>query len=437
MLAYHAVQGEDWEPAYTYSREAGVKAYSHSAYEQSQSYFEDALKALKKLTREKARIEKEIDLRFNMRSPLISLGRHEEWGEWIRGAESLAREINDDSRLSNALNYLSSLHWIHGQNRKAIELAEEALNLAKRVGHFSYQIATMLHLGVYFFNVGDYPRQIEIHNEVRKRLVGESAFKQHGLASFPSAFSRGMLVLGMTELGNFDEIEEIGREALEIAEQVQNALSSLFVYNFLAMAYLRFGKVEPALPLLEKGNELCRFSEAQSMYSYIAGSLGYAYLLANEPKRALTVLEEGTKPDNLQASFWPTHSLTVLADAYRAAGEISLATEAACSALKLADEREERGFEAWAMLVMAGINAEAGQLEEAKQWYRRAFQQASSLSMRPLVAHCHKGLGDLHIKTESSEEARPELAAAIELYRSMGMSFWLPQAESVLAEIAN
>ena len=57
------------------------------------------------------------------------------------------------------------------------------------------------------------------------------------------------------------------------------------------------------------------------------GSLGYAYLLAKEPRRALTVLEEGAKEDNLQASFWPTHPLTVLAEVYRAAGEISLATE--------------------------------------------------------------------------------------------------------------
>ena len=94
-----------------------------------------------------------------------------------------------------------------------------------------------------------------------------------------------------------------------------------FVYNFLAMAYLRLGKLEPALPLLEKGHELGLSSEAQSMFSYTAGSLGYAYLLAKEPRRALTVLEEGAKDENLQASFWPTHPLTVLADAYRAVGE--------------------------------------------------------------------------------------------------------------------
>ena len=425
MLAYHFLQGEDWQRAHRYCQESGLKSYSHSAYEQAQGYFEDALSSIKKLPREKTRIEQEIDLRFNMRSPLVALGRHEEWGEWIRGAEPLAREINDDARLSNVLNYLSSLNWIYGQHRKAIELGEKALNLAERAGHFSYQIATMLHLGIFFFNVGDYPKQIEIHQKVRKRLIGENAFEQHGLASLPGAFSRSMLVLGMAELGNFDKIDEIGHEALEIAERVRNALTLTFVYNFLAMAYLRLGKLESALPLLEKGHELCRFSEVQSMYSYTVGSLGYAYLLAKEPRRALTVLEEGVKEDNIQASFWPTHALTVLADAYCAVGEISLATETVSRALKLSDKREERGFEAWAMLVMAGINDTAERLEEAKQWYSRALQHASNLSMRPLVAHCHKGLANSYLRLGNEKEAKLENKTALEIYRSLGMTYWL------------
>jgi hypothetical protein len=33
------------------------------------------------------------------------------------------------------------------------------------------------------------------------------------------------------------------------------------------------------------------------------------------------------------------------------------------------------------------------------------------------------------------EQARAELSAAIELYRMMDMTFWLPQAEATLAEV--
>jgi hypothetical protein len=55
--------------------------------------------------------------------------------------------------------------------------------------------------------------------------------------------------------------------------------------------------------------------------------------------------------------------------------------------------------------------------------------------MRPLQAHCHRGLGTLYAKTGRQEQARAALATAIELYRAMEMTFWLPQAEAALAQI--
>jgi uncharacterized protein HemY len=54
--------------------------------------------------------------------------------------------------------------------------------------------------------------------------------------------------------------------------------------------------------------------------------------------------------------------------------------------------------------------------------------------MRPLVAHCHLALGTLYAKAGQREQARTELFAAIDLYRAMEMTFWLPQAEAALAQ---
>jgi len=53
--------------------------------------------------------------------------------------------------------------------------------------------------------------------------------------------------------------------------------------------------------------------------------------------------------------------------------------------------------------------------------------------MRPLMAHCHCGLGMLYLKTEWRDQARTALSTAITLYRAMEMTFWLPQAEAALA----
>ena len=54
--------------------------------------------------------------------------------------------------------------------------------------------------------------------------------------------------------------------------------------------------------------------------------------------------------------------------------------------------------------------------------------------MRPLQAHCHRGLGALYATTGRREQARAELSAAIALYRAMDMTFWLPQAEADRAQ---
>ncbi len=56
--------------------------------------------------------------------------------------------------------------------------------------------------------------------------------------------------------------------------------------------------------------------------------------------------------------------------------------------------------------------------------------------MHPLQAHCHLGLGTLYVQTGRPEPARAALTAAVTLYRTMDMTFWLPQAEAALAQVS-
>ena len=57
--------------------------------------------------------------------------------------------------------------------------------------------------------------------------------------------------------------------------------------------------------------------------------------------------------------------------------------------------------------------------------------------MRPLLAHCHLGLGTLYARHGRREEARVELSDAIALYRAMEMTFWLPPVEAALVQVAS
>ena len=78
---------------------------------------------------------------------------------------------------------------------------------------------------------------------------------------------------------------------------------------------------------------------------------------------------------------------------------------------------------------LAGDVASTGGAEDAEGYYREALALADELGMRPLVAHCHLGLGKLYRRTDKREQAREYLTTATTMYRDMGMTYWLEQAE--------
>ena len=55
---------------------------------------------------------------------------------------------------------------------------------------------------------------------------------------------------------------------------------------------------------------------------------------------------------------------------------------------------------------------------------------AEPLGMRPLVAHCHLGLGKLYRGTGDGAKAQEHLTTAATMCREMGMRFWLERAEA-------
>jgi len=54
--------------------------------------------------------------------------------------------------------------------------------------------------------------------------------------------------------------------------------------------------------------------------------------------------------------------------------------------------------------------------------------------MRPLVAHCHLGLGKLARRTGQREQTQEHLTTATTMYRDMAMRFWLEQAQAEITQ---
>ena len=126
-----------------------------------------------------------------------------------------------------------------------------------------------------------------------------------------------------------------------------------------------------------------------------------------------------------------------LGEGYVLAGRLEEAMQLGQQALEVTRAQKQQGYQAYALRLLGDIAAHRTppEVEEAERHYRQALALAEALGMRPLQAHCHLGLGTLYAKTVMREQARAELATAIELYRAMEMTFWLHPAEAALAQV--
>ena len=119
------------------------------------------------------------------------------------------------------------------------------------------------------------------------------------------------------------------------------------------------------------------------------------------------------------------------------AGRLEDAHALAERTLTLARARQERGHEAYVLRLLGDIAArrDPPEHEAAEAHYQQALALAEELGMRPLMAHCHRGLGTLYAATGQRDQARAALTTAIALYRVMDMTFWLPETEAALAQV--
>ncbi len=137
------------------------------------------------------------------------------------------------------------------------------------------------------------------------------------------------------------------------------------------------------------------------------------------------------------AFHWHSLHVAWLGEEHLLSGRPDEAAVHGTRSLELSRERKERGNEAWALRLLGEIHSHPDALdaEKAEVHYQQALALASELGMRPLQAHCRKGLGALYGRTGREEKGCEELTAAMDMYREMEMTFWLEKAEEALAEV--
>ena len=230
-------------------------------------------------------------------------------------------------------------------------------------------------------------------------------------ATFEPVYARLWLAAALGALGEFREACLRGQEAVMLARADQPA-RLVMAQIALGVARLNQGDLVPAITSLERAVAVCREWDIVDWLGGAATALGLALVLEGRVSEGRAIAHEGMS--RVARARGPSSGhLVTTAEAELEARDPDAALVLAEQALELARRRGEQGSVARALRLLGAIASEreaaasrpAGSRQDGAILFSQALALADELGMRPLVAHCHLGLGKLYRRTGDDAKA--------------------------------
>ncbi len=431
-LGYHALRAEAWAGALEHSTAAGDKAFGRSAYREAVTLYEQALGALDHLPETRSIQEQAIDLHLKHRNALFPLGEPGRIAAHLGDAERIAIALGDTHRLGWVLVYESDVR--PGDPRPHFERIARALEIGRTHGDHALEITATVVSGTSRVRAGDFEGADAFLRQAIALADSGPLRELYGLHAPPAVMARGWLGLSLAERGRFDDAVAVGHEAVGIAGDAEHPYSTVHARLFLSRTHLMRGDfdrvVEVADPALAVATQYGYF-----LAPILAGTLLLACAMSARREKALGFLNAGAGTTRYEMGgpelgLWRAEAMLALGHA----GEMRAAIETAVTSIRSIGRP---ALEAAALRLLGEVRAEAdSDPAAAEAAYRSALELAEQRGMRPLVAHCHLGLGRLDGRMGKHAEAHEHLTIATTMYREMGMTYWLEKAEAEMRGLA-
>jgi len=399
---------------------------------------EQALGAVEHLPKGQEALERAVDLRLSLSAPLSTLGELDRARAILGEAEHVAGELGDRRRLGWVLGVLATTDFLAAEYAAALEHGKQALESAQVTGDVGLQVVSAEYLGLSHYYLGRFLPAIESCREALALLEGARRRERYGMRVYPASVTRSVIAVALAQLGEFGEAIRYAEEAREIAEEIGHAYTQSITLGHIADVYLLHGQLGLARSAAEQAVRFAQEADSPQGFRWNASRLGAALIEAGRVDEGLPWLERAVETaTRLRIKQGLSSTVSRRAEGYLYAGRRTEAIEQGHRALGIARTQSERVYEAWTLRLLGEIytHGERGDVAAADDSYRQALSLAKELGMRPLVAHCHLGLGKLYRRAGQLQEAQEHLTTATTMYHEMDMRFWLDQAEAEMREL--
>lgn len=431
-LAHHAVRGELRERAVSYLFRAGRKAQRQSAPHSAAGCYDQALLLLEALPESQFKLERSLDIRIRLRGVLIGLGETRKALQRLSEVEAIADKLDDERRRARFWVALATLKCLRADLDEALGNARHALAIAERVGDSTLCIQSRITLEQIRFYRGDYRHVVELASIILAAKPDDESFHYSANYRGPT-IAHHYLTLSLIQLGRFSEAATHVKDLFRLAGPTHGRATGLAQLSE-AIRLLSMGDWAHAGPFIEQSIETFRSSNnyltlthAVPMSAWSLAQLGETSEATRRVQEGESLLEKQTA-DGTIAQYGMDY--VRLGRAVLQMDRLDDAQRFANCAMRLAPSHPGPAAHVQNLLGDIAMRRNRFDAQMGEIHYRKALALAQPRGMRPLVAHCHFGLGKLHQRLANRERANEHFTAATTLYREMDMLFWLEQADA-------
>lgn len=176
--------------------------------------FEQALISGSHLPETDDSLEQDIDLRFDLRNALWSIGEFERILTILSEAERLATKLDDPVRIGWISVFSSASLWQLGRSEEALAAAIHAIEISKNTNDLPLRIGSQFYLGCATVTSGACHEAEHIFQNICDQLDDELDYQRCGLPFLPAVIARSWMVWALAERGEFQQAENSAMKPL-------------------------------------------------------------------------------------------------------------------------------------------------------------------------------------------------------------------------------
>jgi class 3 adenylate cyclase/predicted ATPase len=350
-LAHHYSRGGNGAKAAEYLQRAGQQAVERSAYAEAVRLLSTAVALLETLPNTPERSRQELVVQMTLGPALMATkgaGAPEVKLLYTRARE-LCEHVGEPSELFRVLWGEWYGYNLRGEHKKARELGEQLLTLARHVGDPDLLLEAHHALWAILFYGGE-AAAARPHLEQGLRLYNPERHRSHAGrygGHDPGVCCRMVAASSLWLLGYPDQAVASSQSSLELAQQLDHPFSLAIALVFAAMLHhcrreapLTQARAEAAIKLATEQNFPQQLERARSLRGWALAACGHV-------EQGIAEIRQGlASAQSIGATRDQSYNLALLAEAFAAVGRITEGLEASAEALDLLGKSGVRWWEA-------------------------------------------------------------------------------------------